>query len=87
MTKRQPTHTPFATSWGHPRTERSPAFHRVVGRWFAHIATVCRYATYGLAAVALALTVYATLFVEHVQAFASDGTVFSCELPIIRASQ
>ncbi|WP_454727986.1 MULTISPECIES: hypothetical protein [Cupriavidus] len=73
-----------ATTWGQPRRERSPVFHRVIGRWFAVTGTACRYTAYGLAVSALLLLVYAGVFVERVRAHAADGTVFSCELPILR---
>lgn len=80
----EPQRIAHATTWGQPRRERSRRFHRVFGRIFELAGNACRYAAYGLCVSALLLLVYAGLFVEKTVAYASDGTVYSCQLPIYR---
>jgi hypothetical protein len=75
------------STWGEPRRNRTPLFNRlmlgwmiVVSKWFAIVAIT---EVAGIVLMILVLTFGTTFF--HL--FASDGSVFSCEVPLVQSSR
>jgi hypothetical protein len=68
------------TSFGNPRSTRDQRFYRIAAKWLAS-ANYWLY-VFGLssAVLSLALTLYVGFGVHHANVFASDGTLFSCQL-------
>jgi hypothetical protein len=68
------------TSFGNPRSTRDQRFYRIASKWLSS----GNYWLYvlGLASgiLSLFLTLYVGIGVHHANAFASDGTLFSCQL-------
>jgi hypothetical protein len=68
------------TTWGNPATLRTPRFIRLFGRilWSANRilvgVTICELI------VIVGLALYLTYGTTHSRIYASDGTVFSCEV-------
>jgi hypothetical protein len=76
-----------ASTWGNPRRTRTPRFERLMMEW----AKACNAVLFGVAAsgiVAIVILVLVLAFgTQFSRLYASDGSMFSCEIPLRQAAR
>jgi len=68
------------TTFGNPSPVRSHRFHIIANALLPPIGKVLHVINVILSVMFLALLGYAGLFIEHEQSYASDGSIFSCQV-------
>ncbi|WP_199031658.1 hypothetical protein [Ralstonia sp. ASV6] len=74
------------STWGSPRTIRTPQFNKRMRAWLARLNKYLAFVVFAEVAVICALVLWLTFGITFYRVFATDGTMFSCELAPVRGA-
>ena len=75
-----------SSSFGNPHRELNVRFYRSLSNFLSSLNAVLYPALIVSVLIALSLLIYAGIGIQHTERYVSDGTVFSCQVPVIQTS-
>ncbi|CAE6794227.1 hypothetical protein R70006_04994 [Paraburkholderia domus] len=76
-----------ASTWGNPRNNSTPRFNRLMLGWARRCNRVLVPIAFAGFLAIIALIVFLTFGTRFSHLYASDGTIFSCEIPLVNGTR